>query len=142
MLILKEIDSKLFIHSFNSFIHSNHSFFVKVVSTRIRYLHLAELEDKLFTRRFPRSSIIQRNLKYCKFYVLEMPARTIFGSSCLGFSRLFTFSSLSINLSCPTVIPETTAVFFLFFTDIARFIISVENLLRFHYFSGYWFCSE
>ena len=93
---------------------------------QIRYLHLDKVEHKLFNRH-----VVPRSFKFNPLWfniltvMLKLSPKTIFSTSHPRFSRRFTFFSLSLNLSFRTVIPGTTTVFFWFFTDITRFIISV-----------------
>ena len=56
--------------------------------------------------------------------MFELSTKTIFSTSHFRFR-------FSLNLPFRTVIPEPTTVFFSFFTDIARFIISVAIFCAF-----------
>ena len=117
MLFLEEKGFKIFV-TFAGLLKS--SFFVTAVSTQIKYLHLAKLKQKLFTRRVvPRSFKCRPLLFNIPTLMFVLSTKHIFSSSYLNFSKLFTFFPLSFNLSFWTVRPDANTLVFSFLINIA-----------------------
>ena len=122
MLFLEEKGFKIFV----TFVGLLKSSFVTAVSTQIKYLHLAKLKQKLFTRRVvPRSFKCRPLLFNIPTLMFVLSTKHIFSSSHLCFSKLSTFFPLSFNLSFRTVRPDANTLVFSFLINIATSIMSL-----------------